>query len=439
MNSKQKIANDNIRLVYKVAHQNRGFCKTYNVDLEELISIGTIGLMKAIDAYDLLKGKFSTFAYIYIKGEIQHYFRDGNNSLMRNKRGEDRNYVSSLDVKLKDDSSTNRLDLLTTDVLEINDFDEQFVRDYHYCLPQLKWKEADAIQMYISGLYDYEIADWLGMSSPGIVMLRQKAKDKIIKILKADKNLKIPAKKNRNALPCKKNGILEIPEFKSTCIICDRIFGRWKTLRKSPLCCGGTCVRILASQKTELGGRIWSKAEFDLLDSLVGTMPYTKAIEQFRKQYPKRSFGAVKTKMVRRYKTIKSIKDCWNMRELARILDISADRIRIWRRAGLKSQKSGRITMISREAINEFCFNEYSRFYGISSVNLAKVIDDPKLVDLCTQIPVIIKRVEYQRLDNKQVYRSLREASRELNMSRLSIVAAARHQDGWIKKSTVVV
>jgi RNA polymerase sigma factor (sigma-70 family) len=439
MDSKQKIANDNIRLVYKVANQNRGFCKTYDVDFEELISIGTIGLMKAIDAHDPSKGKFGSFAYIYIKGEILHYFRDGNHSLMRSKRGEARNYVSSLDVTLKDESNTTRLDLLAIDVLEIDNFDDQFVRDYQYCLPQLKWKEADAIQMHINGLYDYEIADWLGMSSPGIVVLRQKAKDKIGEIISADKNLKIPVKKNRNALPCKKNGILEIPEFKSVCSICDRIFGRWKTPPRSPLCCSGICARKLANQKSELGGKTWKKAELDLLDNLVGTMPYPKSIEQFRERFPRRSFDAVKTKMVRRYKTIKSIKDCWNMRELARILDISADRIRVWRRAGLKSDNSGRITMISREAINEFCFNEYSRFYGIKPANLAKVIDDPKLIDLCTQMPVITKRVEYQRLDTKQVYKSLREASRALNMSRPSVVAAARHPDGWIKKSTVVV
>jgi predicted DNA-binding protein (UPF0251 family) len=358
---------------------------------------------------------------------------------MRNKRGEERSYVSSLDVPLKDESNTTRLDLLATDSPDTSDFDEQFVRDYYYCLPQLKWKEADAIQMYINGLVDREIGDWLGMSQTGTVMLRQKAKDKIVKILSAQKNLKIPANKNRNALPRKKNGILEIPDFKATCVICDRIFARWKIPRKSPLCCSGTCCRILASQKTELGRKIWSKSEFNLLDGLVGTMPYPKVIEEFRKQYPRRSFDAVKTKMSRRYKTIKSTKDCWNMRELSRILDISPDRIRIWKKAGLKVDKSGRITMISREAINNFCFNEHSRFYGISAANLAKVIDDPKLVDLCTQIPVLTKRVEYQRLDNKHVYKSLREASRELNMSRVSIAAAARHPDGWIKKSTVVV
>jgi RNA polymerase sporulation-specific sigma factor len=224
MESRQKLANDNIKLVYKVAHQNRGFCKAYNVDFDELISIGTIGLMKAIDVYDPSKGDLSSIAYSYIKGALQHYFRDGNNSLMRNKRGDERIYVSSLDVPLEDGSNATRLDLLATDLPDTSDFDEQFVRDYYYCLPQLKWKEADVIQMHINGLVDREIGDWLGMSQTGTVMLRQKAKDKIVKILSARKNLKISANKNRNALPHKKNGVLEIPDFKSTCVICDRIF-----------------------------------------------------------------------------------------------------------------------------------------------------------------------------------------------------------------------
>jgi RNA polymerase sigma factor (sigma-70 family) len=436
---RQKIATDNIKLVYKIAHQNKGYCKAYGIDFEELVSIGTIGLMKAIDAYDPSKGKFGSIAYIYIKGEIQHSFRDGKNTLMRNHRGEDRNYVSSLDAPLKHDSTATRLDLITDDNLKVSDCNSEFIEEYQYCLPQLKWKEVDAIQMSINGLFDYEIAEWLEMSSPGIVALRQKAKAKIASILAKDKNLKNSSSKNRNALPHRKDGVLEIPSFKSTCIICGRIFGRWKTANNPPLCCGGTCARKLANKKVQIGGKTWSEAEFKLLDSLVNTTPYVEVIKEFRTQYPCRSFDAVKTKMVRRYKTIRSTKDCWNMRELARILDIPSDRIRVWIKRGLTHKRSGRIVMIGRTDINDFCFREYARFYGISTDNLAKVIDDPQLVNLCGQIPKIVKRIEYQRLDTKKVYKSLREASRELNMPRPSIVAATKYTDGWIKKSTAVV
>lgn len=44
---------------------------------EDLFQVGSIGLMKAIDFYDLSKNtKFKTYAAYFIKGEIKHYLRD---------------------------------------------------------------------------------------------------------------------------------------------------------------------------------------------------------------------------------------------------------------------------------------------------------------------------------------------------------------------------
>lgn len=45
--------------------------------LDSLISVGTIGLINAVDRYDTTKGvKFSTYATHLILGEIRRYFRD---------------------------------------------------------------------------------------------------------------------------------------------------------------------------------------------------------------------------------------------------------------------------------------------------------------------------------------------------------------------------
>lgn len=50
--------------------------KNYNLQ-EDLFQVGSIGLMKAIDFYDLSKNtKFKTYATYFIKGEIKHYLRD---------------------------------------------------------------------------------------------------------------------------------------------------------------------------------------------------------------------------------------------------------------------------------------------------------------------------------------------------------------------------
>ena len=49
------------------------------VGIEDLISIGTIGLMKAIDNFDVTQNvKFSTYAVPMIIGEVRRYLRDNN-------------------------------------------------------------------------------------------------------------------------------------------------------------------------------------------------------------------------------------------------------------------------------------------------------------------------------------------------------------------------
>lgn len=48
------------------------------VEFDDLVQVGTIGLIKALRAFDPAHGvKFGTYAYHHVKGEIQHYLRDG--------------------------------------------------------------------------------------------------------------------------------------------------------------------------------------------------------------------------------------------------------------------------------------------------------------------------------------------------------------------------
>ncbi len=64
----------NIGLVRKEVHHWLNRCtETY----DDLLQVGCIGLIRAIDRFDMSKGKaFSSFATPYIRGEIQHYLRD---------------------------------------------------------------------------------------------------------------------------------------------------------------------------------------------------------------------------------------------------------------------------------------------------------------------------------------------------------------------------
>ncbi len=68
----EKIEN-NIGLVYSIANRFAG----KGVDYEDLVQIGCVGLIKAVDNFDESRGfSFSTYAVPLIIGEIRQFFRD---------------------------------------------------------------------------------------------------------------------------------------------------------------------------------------------------------------------------------------------------------------------------------------------------------------------------------------------------------------------------
>ena len=71
--AKEQIVKDNLGLVWSIVHR---FKNSY-YDKEDLFQIGCIGLMKAINHFDLSYNvQFSTYAVPIIMGEIKRYFRD---------------------------------------------------------------------------------------------------------------------------------------------------------------------------------------------------------------------------------------------------------------------------------------------------------------------------------------------------------------------------
>jgi len=78
LESRQKFLQGNLKLVLSVTRRFIG--KKENID--DIFQIGTIGLMKAVDNFDISYGvKFSTYAVPMIIGEIRRYLRD--NTCMR--------------------------------------------------------------------------------------------------------------------------------------------------------------------------------------------------------------------------------------------------------------------------------------------------------------------------------------------------------------------
>ena len=71
--AKEKLVNDNIFLVWSLVHRFNN--STY--DKEELFQIGCVGLIKAINKFDIsFDVTFSTYAVPIILGEIKRHFRD---------------------------------------------------------------------------------------------------------------------------------------------------------------------------------------------------------------------------------------------------------------------------------------------------------------------------------------------------------------------------
>ncbi len=72
---RDKLVLDNLQLVKKVASKIYYRIPKGEIEFDELVNIGVIGLMKAIEKYDKEKANFSTYAYIRIRGEILDYLR----------------------------------------------------------------------------------------------------------------------------------------------------------------------------------------------------------------------------------------------------------------------------------------------------------------------------------------------------------------------------
>lgn len=75
LSAKEKLVNGNLKLVLSILRKY----KTRVDNMDDLFQIGCIGLIKAIDNFDLSHDvKFSTYAVPMILGEVKRYLRDNN-------------------------------------------------------------------------------------------------------------------------------------------------------------------------------------------------------------------------------------------------------------------------------------------------------------------------------------------------------------------------
>ena len=110
--SKEKLINGNLKLVLATLKKYTNRCD----NLDDLFQIGVIGLIKAIENFDLSYNlKLSTYAIPMIEGEIRRYLRD--NNLLRVSRSlKDLSYKA---IKMKEFlTSKNNRDVTTKEIAD---------------------------------------------------------------------------------------------------------------------------------------------------------------------------------------------------------------------------------------------------------------------------------------------------------------------------------
>ena len=95
--ARDKLANGNLKLVLSILKK---FSKQTD-NMDDLFQIGCVGLLKAIDNFDLSYGvKFSTYCVPMILGEVKRYLRDNNSSIRVSRSLRDLSYKA---LKLKEE------------------------------------------------------------------------------------------------------------------------------------------------------------------------------------------------------------------------------------------------------------------------------------------------------------------------------------------------
>lgn len=178
--AKQLLISHNLRLVVFIA---RRFENT-GINLEDLISIGTIGLIKGINTYRRDRNiKLATYASRCIENEILMYIRKTSNQKTE----------ISLDEPINMDCDGNELvlsDILGTDENVVTGKLEEAVdlQLLHQALEQLPQREREIVNMRygLAGIQERtqkEVAEYMGISQSYISRLEKKIMQKLKKEL----------------------------------------------------------------------------------------------------------------------------------------------------------------------------------------------------------------------------------------------------------------
>lgn len=173
--ARTKLIEHNLRLV---AHVAKKYCPSVN-DQEDFVSIGSIGLIKAVSTFDYHKGaRFATYASRCIENEILMHFRS-------KKKSAQELYIDDPIDTDKDGNVLTLMDIVADDGDFVEDIEQrmraQALRD---ALRQLEPREQEIIT-YRYGLHggepqtQREVASRLHISRSYVSRIEKKALEKL--------------------------------------------------------------------------------------------------------------------------------------------------------------------------------------------------------------------------------------------------------------------
>lgn len=175
LQAKSKLIEHNLRLVVYIAKK----FENNKLDMQDIISVGSIGLIKAVDSYKLDKNiKLATYASRCIENEILMYLRKINKTLND----------LSLDDSLVNDDEGNRMPLGEMIPDEKLVADEVELEDQKSCIVQMiqnlneREKTIISLRYGLNGfdeLTQKEVADKLNISQSYISRLEKKILHKL--------------------------------------------------------------------------------------------------------------------------------------------------------------------------------------------------------------------------------------------------------------------
>ena len=178
--AREKLIEHNLRLV---AHIVKKYY-TANKNQEDLISVGTIGLIKAIDSYDIENGtKFATYAGKCLQNEILMYFR----AQKRNANEVSINETIDID---KDGNPLTYIDIIACEDTIADDIDikTKSAKALKIINSELSEREKEIIIMrygigHEKAITQREIAGKLGISRSYVSRIEKGALEKINELL----------------------------------------------------------------------------------------------------------------------------------------------------------------------------------------------------------------------------------------------------------------